>query len=49
MVLRPNDSGSRTVTIQAGAGLVADSVPNTEYEECWSKARGVLEAIRCLE
>jgi anthranilate synthase component I len=49
MVLRPNDFGDRTVTIQAGAGLVADSVPNTEYEECWSKARGVLEAIRCLE
>jgi anthranilate synthase component I len=49
MVLRPNEAGGRTVTIQAGAGLVADSVPNTEYEECWSKARGVLEAIRCLE
>jgi anthranilate synthase component I len=36
------------VTVQAGAGLVADSVPQTEYEETLNKARGVLEAIRCL-
>jgi anthranilate synthase component I len=49
MVLRPNATGGRTVTIQAGAGLVADSVPQMEYEECWNKARGVLEAIRCLK
>jgi anthranilate synthase component I len=34
--------------VQAGAGLVADSVPDTEYEETLSKARAVLEAIRCL-
>ncbi len=47
MVMR-GENGDRTVTIQAGAGLVADSVPLSEYEECWNKARGVLEAIRCL-
>jgi anthranilate synthase component I len=36
------------VSVQAGAGLVADSEPETEYEETLSKARGLLEAIRCL-
>ncbi|BAY13324.1 anthranilate synthase component I [Calothrix sp. NIES-2098] len=37
-----------TVTVQAGAGLVADSEPEKEYEETLNKARGLLEAIRCL-
>ncbi len=37
-----------TVSVQAGAGLVADSVPEKEYEETLNKARGMLEAIRCL-
>ena len=36
------------VTVQAGAGLVADSEPDKEYEETLNKARGLLEAIRCL-
>jgi anthranilate synthase component I len=36
------------VTVQAGAGLVADSQPEKEYEETLNKARGLLEAIRCL-
>ncbi|WP_026733630.1 anthranilate synthase component I [Fischerella sp. PCC 9605] len=43
MVVRNN-----TVTVQAGAGLVADSEPEREYEETLNKARGLLEAIRCL-
>ncbi|WP_341525434.1 anthranilate synthase component I [Nostoc sp. UHCC 0302] len=43
MVVRDN-----TVTVQAGAGLVADSEPEKEYEETLNKARGLLEAIRCL-
>ena len=36
------------VTVQAGAGMVADSEPEKEYEETLNKARGLLEAIRCL-
>jgi anthranilate synthase component I len=48
MVVRPDGAGQHQVSVQAGAGLVADSVPDTEYEETLSKARGVLEAIRCL-
>ena len=31
--------------VQAGAGIVADSVPASEYEETLSKARGLLKAI----
>jgi anthranilate synthase component 1 len=31
--------------IQAGAGIVADSVPATEFKECENKARAVVRAI----
>lgn len=34
------------VYVQAGAGIVADSVPEKEYEECGNKAGAVIEAIR---
>lgn len=44
MVLHDN-----TVTVQAGAGLVADSEPEKEYEETLNKARGLLIAISCLQ
>ncbi|MDJ1182074.1 anthranilate synthase component I [Roseofilum casamattae] len=36
------------VSVQAGAGLVADSVPEKEYEETLNKAKGLLLAIECL-
>ncbi len=49
MVVRLQDSGKHIVTVQAGAGLVADSDPEKEYEETLNKARGLLEAIHCLE
>ncbi len=35
--------------VQAGAGIVADSVPETEYQETLSKARGMLRAIAMAE
>jgi anthranilate synthase component I len=31
--------------IQAGAGIVADSVPEREYDECLNKAQAVLRAV----
>jgi anthranilate synthase component 1 len=34
-----------TIYVQAGAGLVADSVPESEYKECQNKARAVLAAV----
>ncbi len=34
------------LSVQAGAGIVADSVPGNEYQETVSKSRALLEAIR---
>lgn len=48
MVVRPLGGDRHRVSVQAGAGLVADSQPEKEYEETLNKARGMLEAIRCL-
>ncbi|OLP18772.1 anthranilate synthase component I [Leptolyngbya sp. 'hensonii'] len=48
MVVQANLQGKHKVMVQAGAGLVADSDPEREYEETLNKARGMLEAIRCL-
>ena len=36
-------------TVQAGAGIVADSVPEREYEECVSKARALFRAVELAE
>jgi len=36
-------------TIQVGAGIVADSEPEREYQETMNKARGVLRAIELAE
>ncbi len=33
------------VFIRSGAGIVADSVPETEYEECLNKAQAVINAL----
>jgi anthranilate synthase component 1 len=35
--------------IQAGAGIVADSIPDQEHQECVNKARALAEAIRLAE
>ena len=41
--------GMHSVYIQAGAGLVADSVPAAEYQETMNKAAGLLKAIAIAE
>ena len=38
-----------TATVQAGGGIVADSVPEREYEESMSKARALIKAIEQAE
>ena len=38
-----------TVFVQAGAGIVADSVPASEYQETLNKAKGLLRAIEAAE
>jgi anthranilate synthase component 1 len=40
---------NNTAYIQAGAGVVADSVPEREYQETLNKARGLLKAIEITE
>ena len=42
-------AGDDLITVQAGAGLVADSDPTSEYEETEQKMDGVLTAIERLE
>ena len=32
------------MTVQAGAGIVADSVPQSEYEECQNKSKALVRA-----
>jgi anthranilate synthase component 1 len=39
----------KTVTVQAGAGIVADSDPTTEYQETLNKAKAMMKAIDAAE
>ncbi len=51
MWVRAKETGAgdeHWVYVQSGAGIVVDSQPEKEYEETLNKARGMLEAIRCL-
>jgi anthranilate synthase component I len=50
LLFTPRDGGpARTAHIQAGAGVVADSVPERELEETRNKAMGLLAAVRAAE
>ncbi len=35
--------------IRSGAGIVADSVPEKEYQECINKAAAVVKALKLAE
>lgn len=37
------------VFVRAGAGIVADSIPEKEYQECINKAKAVVEALRIAQ
>lgn len=39
----------KKVYVQAGAGIVADSIPENEYQECANKAGAVMEAIKRVQ
>ena len=49
MVVRPHPNGGVRIQVQAGAGVVADSKPEAEYQETLNKAKGMLTALACLE
>ncbi|WP_376787923.1 chorismate-binding protein [Parathermosynechococcus lividus] len=48
MVVQPLKADQHLIHVQAGAGIVADSDPQREFEETLNKARGLLEAISAL-
>ncbi|WNC21662.1 anthranilate synthase component I [Thermosynechococcus sp. PP22] len=48
MVVQLLSDHQHLIHVQAGAGIVADSDPQREYEETLNKARGLLEAISAL-
>lgn len=37
------------VFVRSGAGIVADSIPEKEYEECLNKAKAVMEALQIAD
>ncbi len=46
IVMRPSETlGMNVAYVQAGGGIVADSVPEEEYQETWHKASALLRAI----
>jgi anthranilate synthase component 1 len=45
ILIRSLQLDGRTLTLRAGAGIVADSIPEHEIEETRAKARGVLRAL----
>ncbi|MDB5295353.1 MAG: trpE, partial [Phycisphaerales bacterium] len=50
IVWTPGPSGGLgTFDVQAGAGVVADSVPAMEYEETMNKAKAMLKAVQIAE
>ena len=44
-----HSNGLWNVEVQAGAGVVADSIPQKEFQETLNKAKGMLMALGCLE
>jgi len=49
MIVKPSRDGKYDVSVQAGAGIVADSFPENEYQETINKAKGILKALACLD
>jgi len=45
ILIRTFTQGKGWVQFPVGGGIVADSVPEQEYEETWHKARGLLRAL----
>jgi len=49
MIVKESTDGKYNVSVQAGAGIVADSSPENEYLETINKAKGILKALACLD
>lgn len=46
ILIRTFTAGRGWIQFPVGGGIVADSVPEREYEETWHKAEGLLRALR---
>ncbi|MGI8467793.1 MAG: chorismate-binding protein, partial [Pyrinomonadaceae bacterium] len=49
IAIRTIELKNGTASVQAGAGIVADSVPESEYEETINKARALIKAVEMAE
>ena len=49
IVIRTLVKSGRTLTMRAGAGIVADSDPLKEYQETVNKSKAVFEAVKFAE
>lgn len=49
IIIRTLVKSGRTLTMRAGAGIVADSDPAKEYQETINKSKAVFEAVRFAE
>jgi anthranilate synthase component 1 len=49
LAIRTMVGRGKTVSVQAGAGIVADSNPTSEYQETVNKASAMLRAIDAAE
>ncbi|WP_269603572.1 anthranilate synthase component I family protein [Prochlorococcus marinus] len=49
MIVRKQNKNYFNVQVQAGAGVVADSIPSNEFQETLNKAKGMFTALACLE
>ncbi len=45
ITIRTLEIANGKTAVQAGAGIVADSEPEKEYQETWSKAEGMIRAL----
>ncbi len=48
ILIRTATCAEGEISFHVGAGIVADSDPDAEYDETWAKARGFLEAMQTL-
>ena len=49
IVWQNGEGGTGTFDVQAGAGVVADSVPASEYDETMNKAKAMLKAVEIAQ
>ncbi|MCA9961294.1 MAG: chorismate-binding protein, partial [Anaerolineales bacterium] len=49
IAIRTLTMNGRTISIQAGAGIVADSDPTSEYQETVNKAKALAVAVEMAE